>query len=217
MFKKIAILLLFMFSGFFQQALSETESLSFFVTSVGVGNGANLGGLAGADAHCNHLAALVGADNRVWKAYLSTVEDKSQPQVNARDRIGSGPWYNAKGVLVAKNVEDLHTNNKLNKKNSITEKGTVINGRGDKPNKHDILTGSSSDGMALSGEDDTTCNNWNSNDKGSALVGHHDRKGGNNRTSWNSSHSSFGCSAKKLRMTGGNGLFYCFAADKAGN
>jgi len=213
MVKKLNLLCFLMFIGVFQSALSENNGLSFFVTSVGLGNGANLGGITGADSHCQQLATVAGAGDRVWKAYLSTVKVKGQPQVNARDRIGSGPWYNANGVKVAKNIDDLHLNNELNKINSITEKGNVINGRGDKPNKHDILTGSSQSGMAQPGEDDTTCNNWSSNESGAALVGHHDRKGGNNRTSWNSAHSSFGCSSKDLNMTGGNGFFYCFAAD----
>lgn len=184
--------------------------MGFFITSVGSGNGANLGGLAGADAHCQKLAAAAGAGNRTWRAYLSAVENGKT--VNARDRIGSGPWYNAKGVLIASNVEELHSEAaKTGKENSLTEKGEQVPGRGDKPNQHDILTGSNQDGTAMPG--DLTCNNWTSGDAGSAQVGHHDRTGGGaNPTSWNSAHASKGCSQQALIGTGGNGYFYCFAA-----
>jgi len=193
---------------------AQDNSLSFFVTSIGSGNGADLGGLTGADAHCQMLATTAGAGNKNWRAYLSTVSTNNQAAVNARDRIGQGPWYNAKGVRIAQNLNDLHsTNNKLSKTNSIDEKGNIINGFGDKPNRHDILTGSTKNGMASNEAGDTTCSNWQNSGKGSALVGHHDRMGGNNRISWNSAHGSFGCSQEKLKITGGNGYFYCFSAD----
>lgn len=196
-------------------AQSQNTSLSFFITSVGAGNGANLGGLKGADAHCQKLAAAAGQGNRTWRAYLSTSGAGGQKPENARDRIGSGPWYNAKGVRVAENVADLHSdNNKLSKDNSITEKGEVVNGRGDTPNKHDILTGSQLDGTAFTDGADHTCGNWMSAaGDGSAQVGHHDRQGGGpNPTSWNNAHPSKGCSQENLRATGGDALFYCFAA-----
>jgi hypothetical protein len=190
-------------------------TLSFFITSAGSGDGANLGGLAGADAICQKLGAAAGAGNRTWRAYLSASASGSQPAVNAKDRIGTGPWYNAKGVMVAKNVADLHSeNNKLGKEGSLTEKGAVWNGRGDTPNTHDILTGSNMDGTLASGAGDVTCGNWTSNKgDGSALVGHHDKQGGGtNPTSWNSAHPSKGCSQANLVATGGAGAFYCFAA-----
>ena len=197
-----------------RQAASKTP-MGFFITSVGPGNGANLGGLSGADAHCQKLASAAGQGNRTWHAYLSTGGPGGQKPVNARDRIGAGPWYNAKGVKVADNVADLHSdNNKLSKENSITEKGEVVNGRGDTPNKHDILTGSQPDGTAFTDGTDHTCANWTSGGEGSAQVGHHDRQGGGaNPTSWNAAHASKGCSQENLRGTGGDGLFYCFAAD----
>jgi hypothetical protein len=187
--------------------------LGFFVTSAGPGNGANLGGLAGADQHCQSLAAAAGAGSRSWHAYLSTTASGGQPAVNARDRIGTGPWQNAKGVVIARSVADLHSANaNLTKQTMLTEKGDTVNGRGDTPNRHDILTGSQLDGTASSGTDDTTCQNWTSSAEGSALVGHHDRQGGGaNPTSWNSAHGSRGCSQENLQATGGNGLFYCFA------
>ena len=186
--------------------------MGFFITSVGSGDGANLGGLAGADAHCQKLAAAAGAGNRTWRAYLSGVEN-GKP-VNARDRIGTGPWYNAKGVLIASDVKELHSEAaKTGKENSLTEKGEMVNGRGDKPNQHDILTGSNLYGTAMAAGQDLTCNNWMSNDTGAAQVGHHDRQGGGaNPTSWNSAHASKGCSQQALVGTGGNGYFYCFAA-----
>lgn len=194
---------------------TQGQPLGFFITSVGKGDGANLGGLTGADAHCQALAAAVGAGNRTWRAYLSAAAANGQPAVNARDRIGSGPWYNAKGVLIAQNVADLHNDavTKTGKDTSLTEKGTVVNGRGDTPNQHDILTGSNLDGTLATGAGDTTCGNWTSNGTGSALVGHHDRQGGGaNPNSWNSAHPSKGCSQQNLIATGGNGYFYCFAA-----
>lgn len=192
--------------------------MSFFLTSAGPGDGANLGGLAGADKHCQTLAAAVGAGNRTWRAYLSAAAANGQAAVNARDRIGKGPWINAKGVVVAKDVAHLHSDsNNLGKETSLTEKGTVVNGRGDNPNQHDILTGSQADGTlapAQAPNTDMTCGNWTSNGAGSAMLGHHDRQGGGAApTSWNASHASKGCSQANLVATGGNGYFYCFAAD----
>ncbi|MCG2587822.1 hypothetical protein L6773_04555 [Rhodohalobacter sp. WB101] len=195
----------------FIQAQSDS-SMSFFITSVGTGNGADLGGLDGADQHCQMLAEEAGANDKTWRAYLST----TSPVVNARDRTGDGPWYNANGVMVAENVEHLHSNdNNLNKENSIDENGEIVNGRGDDPNMHDILTGSTLDGMAFDSDEDTTCSDWTSStEDGSAQVGHHDRTGGGeNPESWNSAHGSRGCSQANLQGTGGNGLFYCFAID----
>lgn len=193
-------------------ALAQSD-MSFFITSVGPGNGADLGGLAGADQHCQALAKAAGAGGRTWRAYLSASATGGQPAVNARDRIGTGPWHNAKGVRVAENVADLHSaNNKLGKETSLTEKGAVVNGRGDNPNMHDILTGSQEDGTAFPPGEDKTCGNWTSSGEGSAQVGHHDRQGGGaNPTSWNSAHGSRGCSQANLQGTGGNGFFYCFA------
>lgn len=192
----------------------QTPPLGFFITSAGSGDGANLGGLAGADKICQTLAEAAGSKGRTWRAYLSASAAGGQAAVNARDRIGAGPWHNAKGVAVAQNVADLHSdNNKLSKENSLTEKGATVNGRGDNPNTHDILTGSQLDGTLPAGTADTTCKNWTSNSEGSALLGHHDRQGGGtNPTSWNSAHASKGCSQSALVGTGGNGLFYCFAA-----
>ncbi|HUF22726.1 MAG TPA: hypothetical protein VMN81_01270 [Vicinamibacterales bacterium] len=192
----------------------QTPPMTFFITSAGPGQGADLGGLAGADAHCQALAKAAGAGDRTWRAYLSTTAADGQPAVNARDRIGSGPWHNAKGVQVAAGVADLHSeNNKLSKEHSLDEKGAAVNGRGDSPNRHDILTGSLADGTASTAAGDTTCGNWTSSGEGSALLGHHDRQGGGaDPTSWNSAHGSRGCSQVNLRGTGGDGLFYCFAA-----
>ncbi len=196
------------------QPHSRQEPMSFFITSVGSANGADLGGLAGADGHCQALAEAVGAGDLEWRAYLSTVNRDGTAAEHARDRIGSGPWYNAKGVMVAESVADLHSdNNKLSKENSLNEKGEVVNGRGDQPNRHDILTGSQLNGTAFTGDDYTNCGNWTSSGEGSAQVGHHDRQGGGaNPTSWNSAHGSRGCSQENLQSSGGNGLFYCFAA-----
>ncbi len=190
-----------------------SPQMTFFVTSVGVGDGANLGGLGGADRHCQRLAEAAGVTGRTWRAYLSTQSTVSEPAVNARDRIGSGPWYNAKGVKIADNVADLHSDkNNLNKETALTEKGEVVKGRGDTPNTHDILTGSQLDGTAFPPGPDKTCSNWTSHGEGSAQVGHHDRQGGGeNPTSWNSAHGSRGCSQDNLRASGGAGLFYCFA------
>ena len=189
------------------------QELSFFITSAGPGDGAKLGGLEGADAHCQKLAEAAGSSGKTWRAYLSQAASGGMAAVNARDRIGSGPWHNAKGVMVAKDVNDLHSdNNKLGKQGSLTEKGDVVNGRGDQPNMHDILTGSQLDGTAFAAGEDTTCSNWTSNGEGSARVGHHDKQGGGqNPNSWNSAHGSRGCSQANLQGTGGNGLFYCFA------
>lgn len=188
------------------------NSMSFFITSTGPGNGADLGGLEGADQHCQMLAEEAGAGDKTWRAYLSTTD----PVVNARDRIGDGPWYNANGVKVAEDVDHLHSDdNNLNKENSVDETGEMVNGRGDDPNMHDILTGSTLEGTAFEGDEDTTCSDWTSSaEDGSAQVGHHDRTGGGaNPTSWNSAHGSRGCSQANLQATGGNGLFYCFAID----
>lgn len=193
----------------------QDNNMSFFITSAGPGNGADLGGLQGADRHCQTLAKAVEAGDRTWHAYLSTSASGSEGAVNARDRIGQGPWYNANGVLVARDVDHLHSeDNNLGKETSLNEKGEMVNGRGDNPNMHDIITGSQLDGTAFPGDEDKTCSNWTSSDEGSAQVGHHDREGGGqNPTSWNSAHGSRGCSQSNLQGTGGNGLFYCFAID----
>ena len=189
--------------------LAQDAGMTFFITSAGSGNGADLGGLEGADRQCQALAAAVGAGDKTWRAYLSTTGSGG---VNARDRIGSGPWYNFNGVTVAESVDQLHGDNNLTKETILTENGDMSNGRGDDPNMHDILTGSGLDGTAQAGEGDTTCGNWTSSGEGSALVGHHDRQGGGaNPTSWNSAHASSGCSQENLQGTGGNGFFYCFA------
>jgi hypothetical protein len=190
------------------------QDMSFFITSVGSGDGANLGGLEGADKHCATLAEAAGVRGKTWHAYLSQQAVGGKPAVNARDRIGKGPWKNAKGVVVATSVDDLHSDaNKLSKENSLTEKGAMVNGRGDTPNTHDILTGSTLDGRMQQADSDNTCSNWTSNAAtGSALLGHHDRQGGGaNPTSWNSAHPSRGCGQDNLRATGGAGLFYCFS------
>ena len=192
---------------------AQDAKMSFFLTSGGPGDGANLGGLAGADAHCQQLAYAAGFGDKTWRAYLSTSATETQPAVNARDRIGSGPWYNYKGELIAQNVDELHSERaNLTKQSILSEKGEPTNGRGDTPNRHDILTGSTADGTAYEPGTDTTCSNWTSNGEGSARVGHHDRiGGGENPTSWNSAHPSRGCSQQNLQATGGNGLFFCFA------
>jgi outer membrane murein-binding lipoprotein Lpp len=197
------------------QNAPDRSPLSFFITSAGSGDGANLGGIAAADRICQTRAAAAGAGDRTWRAYLSTSATAGAPAINARDRIGAGPWYNARGVQVATNVADLHsTASRLSKDVSLTELGTVVNGRGDTPNMHDVLTGSQANGTAFAGTEDKTCANWTSNGQGAAQVGHHDRQGGGaDPTSWNSAHATRGCSATDLQGTGGNGLFYCFAAD----
>ncbi len=199
-----------------QVAHAQDAKMSFFITSAGPVNGADLGGLAGADAHCQALAGAVGAGGKTWSAYLSASAAGGRPAVNARDRIGAGPWYSFNGAEVARDVTHLHSDtNALNKENSLTEKGGVVNGRGDTPNMHDIMTGSQLDGTVFAGDEDKTCGNWTSSAAtGSAQVGHHDRQGGgDNPTSWNSAHGSRGCGQSDLQGTGGNGYFYCFATD----
>jgi hypothetical protein len=198
-------------------ALAQQATMSFFVTSAGEGKGADLGGLAGADQLCQRLAASTGAGAKTWRAYLST---QGAGAVNARDRIGSGPWVNAKGVTIAKDVAELHGTNGLTKQTALTEKGEVNNGRGDTPNRHDILTGSKPDGTAFTDDQDHTCKNYTSSTQGSVMLGHADRIGlGNDDASksWNSSHPSRGpdggCSQADLRSTGGDGLLYCFATN----
>jgi hypothetical protein len=203
-----------------QPAAAQSAATSFFVTSTGIGNGGNLGGLAGADNYCQTLAQANGAGAKTWHAYLSTQAADGKPAVNARDRIGKGPWQNAKGVVVAKDVAELHGTNNLTKQTALSEKGDVINGRGDTPNRHDVLTGSQPDGTAFAGGDDRTCKNWTSSTQGSGVVGHSDRIGlrdDDPSKSWNSSHPSRGpdggCSQNDLKSTGGDGLLYCFAAN----
>jgi len=193
------------------------QPMNFFVASTSKGDGANYGGLAGGDAHCAMLAKAAGSTKTQWRAYLST---QGPGAVNARDRIGNGPWYNARGGMVARNQSHLHGDtldearigNALTKANAVSETGMPINGVGDKPNEHDILTGSTADGRAFTDGMDHTCNNWTSNSTGTAQVGHHDRNGGGT-TSWNSAHSSKGCSQMNLVGTGGAGKLYCFAVD----
>jgi len=202
-------------------AHAQSPDMTFFITSVGSGKGADLGGLAGADKHCQSLAQAAGAGKHTWHAYLSTQGAGGQAGVNARDRIGRGPWKNAKGEVIARSVDDLHgAGNKLNKQTALTEKGQPGNGRGDEPNQHDILTGSQPDGTAFRAAENRTCKNWSSSGDGAAMVGHHDRQGlrdDDASKSWNSSHPSRGqgggCSQEALRGTGGAGLFYCFATN----
>jgi hypothetical protein len=205
-------LVLALFGAAIGLAEEGDKAMSFFITSEGPGDGANLGGLSGADEHCASLAG----DGREWRAYLSAGATDGEAAVNARDRIGDGPWFNAKGVQVAKDVDELHSDsNNINKETALDEDGELVNGRGDTPNMHDILTGSGSDGTAFDDGADHTCSNWTSNSSdGSAQLGHHDRQGGGpDPTSWNSAHGSRGCSQEDLQGTGGNGLFYCFATD----
>ena len=199
---------------------AQQADMTFFVTSAGSGKGADLGGLAGADQLCQRLAQSAGSGNRTWRAYLSTQAADGQPAINARDRIGRGPWQNAKGVVVAKDLDELHGANQLTKQTALTEKSDVVNGRGDTPNRHDALTGTQSDGHAFPPGDDKTCHNWTGSNQGAAMVGHIDRQGlrdDDASRSWNSSHLSRGpeggCSQADLRSTGGDGLFYCFAAN----
>jgi len=192
------------------------SGMSFFVTSTNPGKGGDLGGLAGADAHCQKLATAAGAGNRTWRAYLSAQPVAGQPSINARDRIGKGPWQNAKGVVIASDVEQLHTANNISKQTALTETGAIINGRGDTPNLHDVLTGSQPNGTFIAGDANSTCGNWSMSSGGAAMVGHHDRIGLDDSVpakSWNSSHQSRGCSLDQLKSTGGGGLYYCFAAD----
>jgi len=201
-------------------AQAQTAGMTFFVTSSGIGNGGNLGGLAGADNWCQQLAQAAGAGSKTWRAYLSTQAADGASAINARDRIGKGPWQNAKGEVIAKDVDQLHGANNLTKQTALNEKGEVINGRGDSPNRHDILTGSQPDGTAFPAGEDRTCKNWTSSTQGAAMVGHSDRMGLNEEPpakSWNSSHTSRGpeggCSQADLRSTGGDGLLYCFATN----
>lgn len=194
-------------------AQAQQSDMSFFVTSAGPGKGADLGGLAGADTQCKILATVVGAGSKTWHAYLST---QGPDAINAKDRIGKGPWKNAKGVVIAADVAQLHGDNNLNKQTALTEKGGIVNGVGDKPTMHDMLTGSQPDGTAFPAGEDRTCKNWTSSDEGSAMLGHSDRTGLSDNPpshSWNSSHPSRGCSQQGLISTGGNGFFYCFAAE----
>jgi hypothetical protein len=197
------------------EVLAQQSETTFFITSAGSGKGADLGGIAGADQHCQHLAQAAGISGKTWRAYLST---QGAGAVNARDRIGQGPWQNAKGVVVAKNVAELHGQNNITKQTALTEKGDVVNGRGDTPNMHDILTGSQPDGTAFAAGEDRTCGNWTKSGQGAAMVGHSDRQGlrdDDASKSWNSSHPSRGpdggCSQNDLKSTGGAGLFFCFA------
>jgi len=201
-------------------AQAQSADTSFFVTSTPIGNGGNLGGLAGADNQCQTLAQSAGAGAKTWRAYLSTQAADGKPAVNARDRIGNGPWKNSKGVVVAKDVAELHGTNALTKQSALSEKGEIINGRGDTPNRHDVLTGSQADGTAFAAGEDRTCKNWTSSTQGAAMVGHIDRVGlrdDDASKSWNSSHPSRGpdggCSQNDLKSTGGDGLLYCFAAN----
>lgn len=201
-------------------AVAQSPDMTFFVTSAGIGNGGNLGGLAGADNQCQTLAQASGAGSKTWRAYLSTQAADGKPAVNAKDRIGRGPWQNAKGVVVAKDVSELHGTNNVVKQTALNEKGEVVNGFGDTPNRHDILTGSQPDGAAFAGDADRTCKNWTSSMQGAAMVGHSDISGpATNPTakSWNAAHPSRGpdggCSQADLKSTGGDALLYCFAAN----
>jgi hypothetical protein len=202
------------------QAPQSANTMSFFISSAGSGRGANFGGLLGADKHCQTLAAAVGAGSKTWRAYLSQNGAAGHPAINAKDRIGTGPWHNAKGVLIASSVAELHgEKNNLTKATALTEKGEVVNGRGDSPNRHDILTGTQPDGTAFTSNEsaNTTCGNWVRYfpGQGRAAVGHHDRSGNDPKTgsSWNSAHISQGCSQDELRASGGDGLIYCFASN----
>ncbi|HZF85572.1 MAG TPA: hypothetical protein VE084_18820 [Burkholderiaceae bacterium] len=216
----VAALALVAGCGAMRSSSPAGSPMGFFITSTNPGKGGDLGGLAGADRFCQSLAASAGAGSRTWRAYLSTAAMNGQPAVNARDRIGSGPWANAKGVVVATSVADLHSANaKVGKETSLTEKGEVVSGFGDPVNRHDILTGSRPDGTVAVPEPgkDTTCGNWTRSDGGSAIVGHHDHKGTNPdpvaNASWNSSHGTRGCSIDQLKMSGSAGLLYCFATN----
>jgi hypothetical protein len=218
--KTVAIGMSIVLSGMLGVAHAQQGGMGFFVTSKASGKGADFGGLEGADKFCQTLAAAAGAGARTWRAYLSTQAAGGAAAVNAKDRIGRGPWQNAKGVVVAKDVADLHgANNNLNKQTALTESGDVVKGRGDQPNQHDILTGTQPDGTAFPPGDDKTCGNWTKSGDGAAVVGHHDRQGlpppvpPEAAQSWNSSHATQGCSAEVLPKTGGNGYIYCFAAN----
>ena len=209
----LAVVALLSLGGSTGQA--QQSEIGFFITSAGPGKGGDLGGLAGADQLCQLLGATAGEGSKTWHAYLST---QGPGGVNARDRIGKGPWKNAKGIIIAKDLAELHGTNTINKQTALTEKGDPVNGRGDTPNTHDILTGSQPDGTAFPAGEDRTCGNWTKSGQGAAMVGHHDRQGlrdDDASKSWNSSHPSRGpdggCSQNDLKSTGGNGLFYCFA------
>jgi hypothetical protein len=213
LFASIALISLGLTAG----AQAQQSNMSFFITSVGSGKGADLGGLEGADRHCQQLAQAAGAGAKTWRAYLST---QGQGAVNARDRIGRGPWVNAKGQTIAKDVNELHGTNNINKDTALTEKGEPVPDRTQRPNMHDILTGTQADGTAFTVSDDRTCGNWTKSGQGAAMVGHHDRAGLDDSAaakSWNSSHPSRGpgggCSQDDLKSTGGNGYFYCFATN----
>lgn len=198
------------------QTSASANPMSFFITSANPGKGADFGGLAGADAYCESLAAKAGAPGRNWRAYLSTAASGGAAAVNARDRIGKGPWKNAKGVVIANNVDELHGQNNISKQTALTELGDIVSGRGDAVTTHDILTGSTPDGRVSDAAADTTCHNWTSSTEGGAMVGHHDRVGINEsapQKSWNSSHVTPGCNAESLKKVGGAGLLYCFAAN----
>ncbi len=211
---RAAILTLMPLAGSAVHAATPSPDMTFFVTSAGLGKGADLGGLAGADRHCQQLAAAAGAGKRQWRAYLSATAAGGAAAVNARDRIGKGPWHNAEGRLIARNVDELHTLNGINRMTALTEKGDKVNGRAESPNMHDILTGSTPDGRVAVSDKDTTCGNWTRSGEGSAIVGHHDRWGLRDdepARSWNASHPSRGCSQDNLKASGGAGMFYCFA------
>ncbi len=191
--------------------------MSFFITSKNPGRGGDLGGLTGADNYCQSMGASAGAGNKNWRAYLSTQANSNSPAVNARDRIGTGPWQNAKGVVIASSLEELHNGNNLTKQTALDEKGAEVNGRGNTPNWHDIMTGSGPDGRTIATSTDMTCDNWTEDRRGGAMVGHHDRQGTSDTAparSWNSSHRSRGCSLEELASTGSGGLIYCFAANQ---
>jgi hypothetical protein len=212
----LASLAFLMLATFCGGARAQTSDMSFFVTSAGSGNGADLGGIAGADKQCQTLAQAAGGGTKTWHAYLSTQAAGGAAAVNARDRIGHGPWKNAKGEVIAKDAAELHGTNNLTKQTALTEKGTVVNGRGDTPNMHDILTGSQPDGTAFAAGEDKTCGNWTKSGDGAAMLGHADRTGLTDDPpahSWNSSHPSRGCSQDGLKSSGGNGFFYCFATN----
>ncbi|HEU5197770.1 MAG TPA: lectin [Methylomirabilota bacterium] len=219
MITRLLLAILFSLSFAVTAHAQAASDMSFFITSAGSGKGGDLGGLDGADKHCQTLAQAAGVGSQTWHAYLSTQAADGKPAVNAKDRIGAGPWKNAKGETVATSVADLHSpNNRLTKQTALNEKGQPVNGRGDQPNQHDILTGSQPDGTAFAAGEDRTCRNWTSSTQGAAMVGHHDRMGLRDdepSKSWNSSHPSRGqeggCSQDALKGTGGAGLFYCFA------
>jgi hypothetical protein len=218
--KRAALLLIFVaatVAGTGGARAQQQNRMTFFVTSVGKGNGADLGGLEGADQHCQALAKAVGSPFTNWHAYLSTTAPNGDAGVNARDRIGKGPWRNVKGVVIARSVAELHSDkNNLTKETALTEKGEVVSGRGDAVNTHDMLTGSDPAGNYSTAGGDTTCGNWTKSDEGSAIVGHHDRMGlkeTRHMKSWNSAHGSAGCGQEALKKTGGGGLFYCFVAN----